>query len=260
MNKWIFLRGLARESRHWSGFVETFQNAFPETQVMPLDLPGTGKLIHEPAPWSVGQIVEFLRERIPPSFGKFSIFSVSLGSMVTLEWMNRYPGDLERAVLINVSASDLAPFYRRLRFQNFYKFAKALTHRDPEAREREVLSLISNNPSIHPTVANQWGNIYRQSPISATVFARQLFAAARFISPERKPKTPSLVLVGLGDRFVDPGCSEAVHKKYDWPIQRHPWAGHDLTLDDPEWVINAVRQWLESHKVAKIPAEQRERP
>ena len=34
MTTWVFLRGLTRESRHWGGFVDQFQQAIPGSTVI----------------------------------------------------------------------------------------------------------------------------------------------------------------------------------------------------------------------------------
>jgi hypothetical protein len=34
-----------------------------------------------------------------------------------------------------------------------------------------------------------------------------------------------------------------LHEKWGWPIERHPWAGHDLPWDDPQWVISQIDTW-----------------
>ena len=44
MTTWIFLRGLTRESRHWGGFVDQFQQTIPGSTVIALGLPGNGLL------------------------------------------------------------------------------------------------------------------------------------------------------------------------------------------------------------------------
>jgi pimeloyl-ACP methyl ester carboxylesterase len=52
-----------------------------------------------------------------------------------------------------------------------------------------------------------------------------------------------LVLASLGDRLVSPGCSRRIASRWALPIRLHPTAGHDLPLDDPEWVVQQVLGW-----------------
>jgi hypothetical protein len=53
------------------------------------------------------------------------------------------------------------------------------------------------------------------------------------------------LLNSLGDRLVLPACSEAIQSKWHIALKTHPWAGHDLTLDDGTWVISEMRNWIE---------------
>jgi hypothetical protein len=49
--------------------------------------------------------------------------------------------------------------------------------------------------------------------------------------------------------LVDPSCSSQLHNRFNWPINRHPWAGHDISWDDSQWVLNHVQEWNKSMKV-----------
>jgi hypothetical protein len=44
--------------------------------------------------------------------------------------------------------------------------------------------------------------------------------------------------------MVDPNCTQAIGRRWSLQHETHPWAGHDLTLDDPRWVAAAVGEWL----------------
>lgn len=73
---------------------------------------------------------------------------------------------------------------------------------------------------------------------------RQLVAAARYCAPTAAPVDLVLLLGSQEDRLVSSQCSQAIAQAWGLPLQLHPWAGHDLPLDDPQWVIDAVLQWL----------------
>jgi len=53
-----------------------------------------------------------------------------------------------------------------------------------------------------------------------------------------------LLLSSRGDRLVDARCTDALAAAWGLKPRVHPWAGHDLPLDDPDWTIRQVRQWL----------------
>ena len=54
---------------------------------------------------------------------------------------------------------------------------------------------------------------------------------------------PVLVLNGGGDRMVDPRCSQALAEGWSVPLRVNPDAGHDLTLDQGEWVLEQIGSW-----------------
>jgi len=50
-------------------------------------------------------------------------------------------------------------------------------------------------------------------------------------------------LNGARDRLVDARCSERLAQAWQVELHTHPDAGHDLPLDDGEWVARQVAQW-----------------
>jgi len=59
------------------------------------------------------------------------------------------------------------------------------------------------------------------------------------------PDTDVLILSSKQDRLVHVSCSLAIASRWKCPAQLHPMAGHDLVLDDPNWVIEKVQRWLD---------------
>jgi pimeloyl-ACP methyl ester carboxylesterase len=72
---------------------------------------------------------------------------------------------------------------------------------------------------------------------------RQLWAAARYRAPAQAP-APTLILASRNDALVDPSCSEELARRWRVPVRMHASAGHDLTLDDPDWVVDQIRGWV----------------
>src|SRR6218665_2650721 len=109
---WVFLRGLIRQHRHWESFPEKFQAAFPDVRLILLDLPGNGDLWEHESPTSIAEMVESVREQLERQQvrGAVHVLALSLGAMVTIEWMERYPCDIERAVLMNTSLRGMSSF------------------------------------------------------------------------------------------------------------------------------------------------------
>ena len=244
---WILLRGLARESAHWGAFVPQLQAAFPDAKITLLDLPGTGSLHRDASPDTIQAITDNVRSQaLDKGFLQqpVTILALSLGAMVAWEWMRRYPDDSCGAILMNTSFADLSPFYQRLRWQSYKDFIALAMTRDLHKRESKTLQLTCNRRDQDEQIASAWAKIQQERPISLKNSCRQIIAAASFKPGDIKPQQPVLLLNGSGDRLVSPDCSEAIHKKWQLELRRHPWAGHDLTLDDGAWVALQLKDWL----------------
>src|SRR5690606_27264001 len=93
-------------------------------------------------------------------------------------------------------------------------------------------------------LARRWAVYATTHGVTRANALRQLYAAARFKAPAALPASvPVLVLNGGGDRMVDPRCSQALAAGWSIPLRVHAHAGHDLTLDDGEWVLGQIRNW-----------------
>ena len=244
---WLLLRGLARESAHWGDFIPLLQATFPDANVTMLDLPGTGRFHKEVSPRTIEAITGAVRRR---AFDNgclqqpVTILAISLGAMVAWEWMRRYPDDICGASLINTSFADLSPFYHRLRWQSYGKFAALVMKRNVGNRESAILQLVSNRRDQDEQIRQAWKKIQNQRPISLKNSFRQIIAAASYRPGDTKHMQPILLINGKGDRLVAPICSESIHKKWNLELRSHFWGGHDLTLDDGAWVALQLKEWI----------------
>ena len=244
---WLLLRGLARESAHWGSFLQTLKTTFPDAKITTLDLPGTGNFHQEDSPYTIKAISDATRQQ---ALNKgllqqpITLLAVSLGAMVAWEWMHNYPDDICSASLINTSFANLSPFYHRLRWQSYLKFSALISKSNILEREKSILQLVSNRRDQDNQISLEWAQIQNQRPINLQNFFRQITAAASYRPNYSKPKQPILLINAMGDRLVNPVCSEKIQEKYQLKISRHPWGGHDLTLDDPEWIALQLKEWL----------------
>lgn len=243
-NTWVFLRGLARESQHWGQFLATFKNALPDSEVIALDLPGNGRLHQQRSPLSIQAMVDFCRAELvarqvePP----YQVLAMSLGGMVSVAWAQAYPQEIAAQVLINTSMRPFSPFYQRLRPENYPKLVKLLlTGANAETWERTILETTSNQSMAD--VLPRWLALREVQPVSNANALRQLLAAARFSAHHQAPNAATLVLASALDRLVAVACSHHLAQQWRCPLQLHPTAGHDLTLDDGPWVAAQVRAW-----------------
>jgi pimeloyl-ACP methyl ester carboxylesterase len=248
MTTWVFLRGLTREARHWGDFPARFRAAFDsdaaELEILTPDLPGNGRLHALSSPISVNEMMESCRQQLrdqgnaPP----YHLLALSLGGMVALAWALRYPEECRAAVLMSTSLRPYSPFFQRLRPRGWSTLLRLIPARGL-VRERAILELTSARAAELQSVLPSWVAYSRECPVSSIGALRQLVAAARFKALE-KPAVPQLFLAGAGDRMVHPDCSHRLARAWDADFFLHPSAGHDLTLDDGDWVAQTVKTWL----------------
>ncbi|MHA6963438.1 alpha/beta hydrolase [Zobellella denitrificans] len=245
--RWILLRGLMRERRHWEDFPDRFRQYFPQDELLLADLPGFGAEHGEPGPLSIAGITERLRLRWHPWLrqGPVHLLALSLGGMVAIDWASRHPRQVAGLVLLNTSLAGFSPFYQRLRPRAYWPLLKwLLWQRDPQAQEATILRLTSRRFATDPDLLARWAGYARELPASRRSTLCQLLAALRYRAPAQPPPVPTLVLNGLADRLVSPRCSRALAEAWRLPLRRHPDAGHDLTLDEPDWVCRQLADWL----------------
>lgn len=245
--RWLFLRGLVREARHWGPFPARFAQAVGAPAPWALDLPGVGTEAGRPVPLSIAQMTDDVRARFlarpDREEGPWSLLAISLGGMIALDWLARYPEDFERGVVINTSAGDAGRVWERFSFRQLPTVARCF-FADPLLREQRILQMTSSRAAAElAATAELFAGYAREVPVTPTVALRQLFAASRSRLP-RQLATPTLVLASRGDRLVDHRCSERIAARLRLPIQLHEDAGHDLPLDAPDWVIARVTEWL----------------
>ena len=248
MSTWILQRGLTRESRHWGNFPDQLRAHVGNAQVITLDLPGNGRLNAQASPTCVEDMAAACRATLqqrglPPPY---HLLAMSLGAMVALAWAAAHPDELKGCVLINTSSRTFSPWFQRLKPSNYLRLLGMLAANEPQAIEATALALTTRHPT-HPraSLLAEWVAWRIENPVSRANAVRQLWAAARFSPPRNAPAVPMLVLVGAGDTLVDPRCSSQLAAHWGAALRIHPTAGHDLPLDDGDWLAHEVSRWLE---------------
>lgn len=240
----LLLRGLVREQRHWGDFTAVLQQRFPENDIITLDIPGNGQLFQSESPRTIAGMTEALRKQLAElrRTEPVHLIALSMGGMIAIDWMIRYPEEIAGGVLVNTSLSNYSPFYRRLRWQNYLSFLK-MKWQTPAQKERTILNLTSNLERDNAELLENWQNWQRQCPVSMQNTLNQIIASATF-QPVQKPLQPLLILTSTADRLVDYRCSVRLHQAWNTAFEQQSEAGHDLTLDAPLWVSEAIKNWL----------------
>jgi pimeloyl-ACP methyl ester carboxylesterase len=251
---WVLLRGLMREQRHWEDFPQRLARALPDAVIVTPDLPGNGQRHQLRSAVRVIDSVEFCRADLaarglrPP----YRLLALSLGGMVAVEWAGRYPEEIAGAVLINTSMRPYSRFHQRLRWRNYAAIIGLLLRGGAgrqERQERLILRLTSNDAAARGALLPRWLDYQRDYPVTRANALRQLWSAARYRAPSERPAVPLLLLSGRGDRLVDPACSRQLSDAWQVEHQEHPSAGHDLPLDDGDWVVQTVAPWAAAKPV-----------
>jgi len=248
MKDWLLLRGLTREARHWGAFPETLRAALGDVRVLTPDLPGNGRLHAQASPHEIGGMVESCRQQRAAAgvAAPFGVLAMSLGAMVACEWASRHPQEIGALVLVNGSLRPFNPFHQRLRPRSYGRLLRMLAGwDDAQACEAQILALTSRRHADDRALAAVWAAWRRECPVSRANALRQLRAAATCRAPAR-PAAAMLLLAAAGDDLVDPRCSAAIANAWEAPLRVHPDAGHDLPLDDPQWVAQQVAAWWAS--------------
>jgi pimeloyl-ACP methyl ester carboxylesterase len=256
--KWLILRGLIREQRHWGDFKRDFE-AFlrktdPAAEVHGLDFPGFGTEADRPSPFSIDGIVDDLRGRWQKLHRDpdepWSLLAISLGGMVAMNWTSRHPGDFKRLVLINSSATGLSPLHKRMKPENYPHILSLFGVTDILSRERKILELTSNlrGEALEARARRHAG--FAQKVRKRDAIA-QIVSAIRFRPPGAIP-VPLLVVSGRGDCLVDSSCSERIAEKFQGRLVTHETANHDLAIDDSRWLMEQIAFWLETSADADV--------
>jgi pimeloyl-[acyl-carrier protein] methyl ester esterase len=251
---WLFLRGLSREMGHWGNTFEVFERTNPGMKVFGLDYAGVGTECERQSPLTVNGMMQDFRSRFSilkdHHPGPWGILAISLGGMITLEWLKDYPEDFSHAVVVNTSAKNIANPLERFSagaLANYIKNAKDFRNGE---MERIVLDTVCNL-SITEELINEWRDIAILRPLPKRTMVTQMFAGSQYEAPDHVT-VPTLIIGCTKDRLVSVKCSERLAEHLDLPIIYHPEAGHDLSTDDAQWMADKVGEWISTGEVPSV--------
>ena len=238
--RWIWLRGLIRWKDHWGDFPTEFKKQFPDDEILFLDLPGFGDFYQEDCPKSMEQIIDHLDKRVDWSKGKYHILAFSLGAMVAAQWAERRSLQIEKMFLINTS-DKRSPFYQRFHLKNFWLLFSRLVWTQPKFVETGIMNVISNKPEVRKKYIETFIQAFSKSPFKRHNFLRQIRIASKARFQQASPVT-TIFMNSKADRLVHYRCSERIAQEWGSVVETHMHGGHDLTLDDPQWVLKILQK------------------
>lgn len=239
--------GLTKESRHWSeDFIQALKKELNPAEIHLVDLPGSGKLLEQKSPTTMAGIVEEARshQRFHPDRQRL-VIAISLGGMVAWEWCCRHPEDFQYLVMINSSLAGVSPMFKRLQPSALLDFFKIAATKNGEAKEKRILDLCSNHQGNAQKIHPHWTKLGLEASMKLPNVLRQLMAAARF-RPKFVPKVPLLVLAAKHDRLAHYTCSVNISQlaQARFVLCEKPDVGHAFHVDDPEFLVREIKQWL----------------
>ena len=178
--------------------------------------------------------------------GPWGVVGISMGGMMALDWCDKFCDDFKNCILINTSTSDTAPVHRRISFEAISTFSKLLFNKDNREREAKALSLTVKMKELPDHLLDAYAGFFEDKSLNRLNFIRQVFAASHFKLPQ-SVEASTLVLAGKQDKLAHFECSVEISKKLSAPLELHELAGHDLPIDDPDWIIEMIKKhYLES--------------
>lgn len=247
----FLLRGLTRESGHWGQqFFRYIEGQFPNAKITTLDLPGAGIHYQEKAGMTVNKLMEFMREyslhEIEASKGQNIIMATSLGGMVATEWIANHPNDFQALIMISSSFKGICSFSERVSPQIRKEIFTVPFTLNMAKKEERLLRINSNDSLSFENNLEEWKEIQGQRPMTTANILRQTIAGLRYEAPAYFPDLPILIVGSYSDRLVCPDCIVKVRDYFGGDIIWNDVAGHGIPIDQPEWLVDNVKDWLDS--------------
>lgn len=206
-----------------------------------VELPGNGELNTHKTPTQIEEAVSILQRQLPTSFTSYGLIGISLGGMLATHWAQQKPQQVSHLVIIN-SSSSLSPFYQRMNPVHYLSVLGSLISKSEEKSEEFILRVTSNHESIWRQHLKPNIDFAKKHPVSTHNFIKQIRLASQ-ADFTQVPQMPKLILTSDQDHLVSSKCSQKIAETWKCSIQTHPTAGHDLTLDDPAWVIQQIKSF-----------------
>ena len=264
----ILLRGLIRSRFHWDQFPQQLQQAFPQHRILMPELAGNGERFQENTPSSIHAMMLDVRQQValdqsqqaqiqeiqpvqktqtaktaektaagtkPPAI----IIAVSMGAMMATEWATHYPKEVQQLHLINTSAGRFSLPWQRMQTRAFFSLLPSIANQ--QRLEKKIIDW-TINVQKDAQLTQHWQDFSQQHPLSLRNAVTQLLAASRYRGQPHAPIDHCYFYHSQGDRLVNPNCTAAIAQHWNKPLERHGFAGHDLSMDDSAWLINKLTE------------------
>jgi len=252
----ILLRGLGRQAEHWGDFPSLLEGQLNDNysvRVINSDLPGVGKSLDLESTWSLSKNIQILEESLKHCFQnneKVILVGLSFGAMCALQWLSLSPDKIHSVILLNSSAADLSPWYKRIRPYALHKtILSRLLRFNLKRSEKELMKVLVTSSEAVDENIDEYHKIALKKEIPIQSSFKQLIMAMTYKIEQSLDNSEhaKLILNSTQDRFVDSSCSERIHHKLkNSRLLVNHESGHDLCLEQPDWVISKIRNHLDN--------------
>ncbi|MFT6028918.1 MAG: pimeloyl-ACP methyl ester carboxylesterase [Oleiphilaceae bacterium] len=250
----LLIRGLSRQQEHWGEFPTILRRAFKEKNIAVNlafeDLPGFGIRYQQKSPSSIEKIAALLVPTLDrlhkESKQKIHLLGISMGGMVALELARRCPEFCESLVMINSSVKPVAHMFQRLQPQAYSIFIKAFLHPSMRESERQILQISTEKYAQDARLLNYWLYLRENYPPSRKAALQQIVAASRYLAPIKKPLASVCLIASKRDRIASHHCTQNLAEYWGIDYHLHPEAGHDIALDEPEWLADNLVNFVQN--------------
>lgn len=240
----VLLRGLLRESGHWSELVAELKSRNPQIELITPDVKGNGALHQERSPSSLEAMLPGVMAQLPNDCQRYHLVAISMGSMLASVWAKRYPHCVASLTLINPSFARFSPPWERI---NLAKLSVILVSRlkGQVSFQTKLLDYTYPVHATKPAILASHIALAKHHPVSMGNAIRQLLAAARFRGFASAPDCPCQVIVSLDDQLVSSLAGKHIATAWQVPLKTFESNAHDLPLAEPEALAAHLLSWLE---------------
>lgn len=243
----LLIHGLGASLVSWRHLIPHLADDY---RTLAIDLPGFG--LSPDSSRRFGQDMSLLDELIIKVLGELNLTGPvtlvgnSMGAVLSLSLMEQKPETFTHSILINPALSPslawlpidqaqwLAGPMSRLMRKQFIHMLYNRTLSKPSVLDSETLAFTSQ--------------LYVGNPEGIRSFARYV-RLIKHQSPRSINPNNSLFIFSEGDRVVTARHRNLIKNLYPHSrIVSHPSGGHQLQEDEPEWLKDQIRQFLDSHK------------
>jgi pimeloyl-ACP methyl ester carboxylesterase len=264
----VLVHGIASSHLNWTTIAPQLAE---RARVFAIDLPGYGLSRPASEPAGVETSANYLDRFIDVVSGgaAVSLFGHSMGGLVSLLEAGARPERIARLILM----APAAPFPRRAMVSLValpFLFALAMPERSASAMRRQIArqdadrlvrrtmrhitgprSTVSEDvmqAHIDLLLRQQMEHDWTERTLveSAGSLVRAIGRRGAYQRMVQRVQAPTLVMHGTRDRLVPYGASRWLHRhRPDWTFQPMERLGHMLQLEDPDWVLWTVNEWLD---------------